>query len=262
VPQKEHGPLRRRSLDDITIEDAATLRHVGVYRALVERVERDGMTFAVPGPDSPLAGVDPTRLLNLAFWHPGEVSEILPDPTLSADQLAHNAWHHVAQRALGEDAHSVAGLLLAEAVASAFDVYLVGRLLGQVPDAPFLESQVPAMSEAAAAADCDEARFAALLERMSAEPERSFEQLRSLLYDLSLELAASVDADAAAATLLRHADHPFAPLTHHYELPTWVLFARAYADPKASGEAARRADAALRQADDPIAWLETNWVAS
>jgi len=252
--------LERRSLDDVTVEDAATMRHVGIYRTLVDRVRRDGLCFAVPPATSPLAGEDPTRLLNLAFWHPGGVAEILPDPVLTADQLAHNAWHHVADRALGPAGRSAAGLLLAESVASAFDVYLVGRLLGHAPDAPFLESQVPAMSEATEAAGLDEAGFERLLATMSEDPEGSFESLRSLLFDLSRALARSVDADTAAQVLLAHADHPFAPLIHHYELPTWVLFTRAYADPEAPETPAEEADRALRQADDPIAWLEEHWV--
>ena len=37
------------------------------------------------------------------------------------------------------------GFLLGESIASAFDMYLVGRLLGHSPDASFLETQVPAM---------------------------------------------------------------------------------------------------------------------
>lgn len=254
-------PLVRRTLDDITIEDASTLRHVGVYAALVLRLRRDGLCFAVPASDE-LANEDATRLLNLAFWHPGGVAEILPEPALTADQLAHNAWHHVAATALGAASRSAAGLLLAESVASAFDVYLVGRLLGHVPDAPFLESQVPAMAEAADAAGLDEAGFEALLGQMSAEPERAFEALRSLLYDVALGLVGCRDADEAAAVLAQHAERPFAALLHHYELPTWVLFARAYAEPDAPTAAAEEADAALRAAPDPLAWLEDNWIGS
>ena len=252
-------PLIRRALDDITIEDASTLRHVGVYAALVLRLRRDGICFAIPDADE-LATQDATRLLNLAFWHPGGVAEILPEPVITADQLAHNAWHHVADEALGASSRSAAGLLLAESVASAFDVYLVGRLLGHVPDAPFLESQVPAMADAAAAAGLDEAGFERLLARMSEAPEGAFEQLRSLLYDVAIGLAESRDADEAATILAAHAEHPFAHLLHHYELPTWVPFARAYADPAAPSGPAEEADAALRAAPDAMAWLEDHWI--
>lgn len=252
-------PLIRRALDDITIEDASTLRHVGVYAALVLRLRRDGICFAIPDADE-LATQDATRLLNLAFWHPGGVAEILPEPVLTADQLAHNAWHHVADRALGAASRSVAGLLLAESVASAFDVYLVGRLLGHVPDAPFLESQVPAMAEAAAEAGLADAAFEALLGRMSDAPEEAFEQLRSLLYDVAMGLAKSRDADEAAEVLVAHAGRPLAALLHHYELPTWVLFARAHADLDAPTGPAEEADAALRAAADSMRWLEEHWV--
>ena len=56
------------------------------------------------------------------------------------------------------------------AIASAFDVYLVGRLLGHAPASAFLASQVPAMAETASAAALSERaferhRFGALLHR-------------------------------------------------------------------------------------------------
>ena len=39
-------------------------------------------------------------------------------------------------------------LFFAESIASAFDVYLVGRLIGQRPDSDFLQTQLPIMREA------------------------------------------------------------------------------------------------------------------
>ena len=70
-----------------------------------------------------------------------------------ADVVAHAAWHYLAARALAPAAGrslSVDALFLGEAIASAFDVYLVGRLLGHAPRSTFLETQVPAMAESTA----------------------------------------------------------------------------------------------------------------
>jgi hypothetical protein len=80
------------------------------------------------------------------------------------------------------------------------------------------------------------------------------------LFDTATELRLAGDAEAAAEVLLARADHPMAPLLHHYELPTWVLYARAYASTHEPNAAARNIDAALRAAPDPIAWLERAWL--
>jgi hypothetical protein len=251
-------PLSDLAIDELTIEDERSFRHVGLYAELKEALRRDGATFAVP--PRGIAQLDAVTLLNLAFWRPGSTAEVLVDEVVAADQLMHAAWHHLAHRRLGADARSAAGLLLAEAIASAFDVYLVGRLLGHAAESSFLETQVPAMADVAMSAGCDEAGFEKLLERTSAEPEASFEDLRRLLFDVSIELAAAPDASAAADVLVEHADRPFYPLLHHFELPTWVLFARAYADPRASGEKAREVDRAMRAAPVGLDWLEQQWL--
>jgi hypothetical protein len=253
-------PLRDLGIDELTIDDERSFRHVGMYAELKEALRRDGVTFAVPTAGSPLAQPHAALLLNLAFWRPGAAAEILADDALAADQLAHAAWHHLAHRRLGPAARTTTGLLLAESIASAFDLYLVGRLLGHAPDSPFLETQVPAMADAAMTAGYDEASFEALLERASAEPEASFEDLRRLLFDVSFALASAPDAGVAAAVLERHAERPLYALLHHYELPTWVLFARAHADRAASDEAARAVDQAMRAAPVALDWLERAWL--
>jgi hypothetical protein len=239
-------------LDRLEIDDESSFRHVAIYGALRERMTRDAVTFAV----AKSASEDDVALLNLAFYRPGDVAEILVEERLTADQLAHNAWHHVCHAHLGDGARSAAGLLLAEAVASAFDAYLVGRLLGHAPGSLFLQTQVPAMADAAYAAGVDESSFEALLERMSQEPEACFESLRALLFDVARGLVACTGADEAAAVLSAHASHLMAPLLHHYELVGWVLFTRAYADPRAPEIRALEIDAALRSSEDAIAWLE------
>ncbi|MCA9623347.1 MAG: hypothetical protein KC731_30210 [Myxococcales bacterium] len=248
--------LERRGLESLTIEDRQSFRHVGLYGALERRMRDADLVFGVLSPEES----DHASLLNLAFWKPGDIAELLPDPVITADQLAHNAWHHLAVEHLGEAARSPLGLLLAEAIASAMDVYWIGRLLGHVPDAEMLATQVPAMSEAAAAAGIDEEGFAALLSYMSEQPERAFEELRALLFDVTRSLLESEDATAAAAVLERQAEARFRPLLHHYELPTWVLFARAYGDRGVDEAPVRAVDEALRAAEDPIAWLERAWV--
>jgi hypothetical protein len=248
--------LRRVPLDDLQLLDEQSFRHVGVYRALKRAIGNP--EFAV----LPVERADHALLLNLGFWRPGDLAEVLPDEFLTADQLAHNAWHIVAARKLGAAAHSTAGMLLAEAIASAFDVYLVGRVLGHAPNSPFLTTQVPPMADAAQEAGLDQGGFEALLVRFSEEPEAAFESLRRLLFDTASGLVGAADVDAAAAVLERADEHELAPLLHHFAIQNWILFARTHADGAASGDAALEVDRALRAASSSIDWLEANWLAS
>lgn len=254
-------PLRSLGLDDLTLTDEGSYRHVGIYRELKQAMSARGLRFLVPTEGSGVDRYGSVLLLNLAFWQPEDVAEVLVDDVLAADQLAHNAWHRLAHAALGEHARTADAILLAESIASAFDLYLVGRLVGHAPDSEFLETQVPAMREAAENAGVDAAGFEAIVERAVANPEQAFEQLRQLLFDTSTALVRARGVEEAAAILAIAAKHPMGALLHHYELPTWVLYARAYASSAEPSDAVRTIDRELRGAADPIDWLERHWLA-
>jgi hypothetical protein len=252
--------FRRVTLDELHIEDEASFRHVGLYAELKQALRRDGYRFRVAaGAQVPWGRA---LFLNLTFWNPADQGDVLTEAAIPADVVAHVAWHHLAGRALGAAAASADALFLAEAVASAFDLFLVGRLLGHAPDAQFLETQVPAMAEVAEAAGLSEAGFEALLETVAADPDRAFEDLRALLFDAATALVAAPDVDAAAAVLARFDGHRFGPLLHHYELSNWILYARAHAGAALAPEPAVRAlDSALRAAPTALDLLEQQWLA-
>jgi len=221
-------------------------------------LRRDDYRFKVPDGG---ATWNQVVFLNLTFWDPAAQGDVLADASLPADAVAHVAWHHVARRALGPSSSSADGLLFAEAIASAFDLYLVGRLLGHASESQFLDTQVPAMAEVADAAGLPEDRFEALLQAVSADPERAFEDLRALLFDAATALVACASVESAAAALVRFEGHRFAALLHHYELSNWILFARAYAPSALAPDPAVRAvDAALRAAPVALEWLEREWL--
>jgi hypothetical protein len=204
-------------------------------------------------------------LLNLTYWV-SDVGggDILVDTRIAADVVAHVAWHHLASKHLGSPAHprpSADALALGEAIASAFDVYLLGRLLGHARRSSFLTTQVPAMSESAAQAGLSKRAFEKLLQGIADDPERAFEDLRQLLVDVTRALVACDNASAALAVLHDVEGHRFAPLLHHYELSNWTLYARAYAAAALAPDLHVRAiDATLREAPSSLAWLEENWV--
>jgi len=251
-------PVTITPLGALKITDEGAFEGLPLYQRLRESLIDDGVSFYVA--EGAIAHEDAARVLNLAYWDPEADAEVLSEASLSADQLAHNAWHRVAYGKLGAAAASPAGLLLAESIASASDLYWVGRLIGHAEGSEFLETQVPAMTDAAFAAGFDEADVERLLTEAAQDPTRAFEALRQLLFDTSMRLYRAQSLVDASACLSEAAAHPMGPLLHHYEISTWILFNRAYADRAAPDDEARRVDAELRAAPDAIAWLYDSWL--
>jgi hypothetical protein len=256
--------LRTLTLAELTIRDERDLRHVGLYDTLKRMLIADGVGFRVPAEGSAHASWPRALFLNLTFWNASDPSDVLVDASIDADVVAHVAWHHAARKALfagGSGSVSADALFLGESIASAFDLYLVGRLLGREGSGDFLETQVPAMAEAAEAQGVSPEAFEALLAGVAADPERAFEDLRALLFDVSAALVRCVDVDGATAALDQFTDHRFAALLHHYELSNWILYARAYAGSALDHDPQVRAiDRALREAPVSLAWLERHWL--
>jgi hypothetical protein len=251
--------LRTLTLDKLTIRDERAFRHIGIYEQLKRALIADGATFRVPAEDSPHGTWDRASFLNLTFWNALAPSDVLFDDNIEADVVMHAGWHHIARKRLldaGSGA-SADAMLLGESIASAWDLYLVGRTVGRAGDCEFLETQLPAMAEAAGRQGLDEADFEALMDTVAKAPERAFEDLRQLLFDICSGLVRCQTADDAAAVFERHAGHRFAPLLHHYELSTWILNARGATAPDPTALAV---DAALRTAPDAVVWLESNWL--
>ncbi len=247
--------FREAQISELEVGDETSFRHVGLYSDLKEVVRRLELRFLVP--KDPLS-FDRALLLNLAFWDPG-TSDVLVDDTIDADVVTHVAWHALADRHL---ASSAVAHVLGEAIASAFDMYLVGRLLGHSPDSEFLAGQVPRMAEVAEAAGMTGEAFESLLEDVARAPEVAFEEVRQLLFDAGTALLNEHTPVGAARVLAGLDGRKFAPLLHHFELTTWVLRGRldAAKDVEGSGQDARELDAKLRAAPDAIAFLEDSWV--
>jgi hypothetical protein len=256
--------FEERTIDELTIDDERSFSHVALYADLKETLRRADYRFRVL-PRTRAPRWDRALLLNLTFWGSRGGGDVLVDGHIAADVVAHVAWHHLASTALAADRRappSAEALFLGEAIASAFDVYLVGRLLGHAPRSTFLATQVPAMAEAAHAAGLSEARFAAMLQGIARDPDGAFEDLRELLCDATSALVACDDAADALAALARFDAHRFASLLHRYELSNWLLYARAYAsDARAPDARVRRVDRALRGKGAALDWLATTWVA-
>ncbi len=260
LKRKLASAFEEKTIDALTIDDERSFRHVGLYSDLKEILRRERFRFRVMRGRA--ATWDRALFLNLTFWSPDAGGDILATDHIAADVVTHVAWHHLAARALkgrAGTAPSVESLFMGEAIASAFDLYLVGRLLGHAPRSEFLATQVPAMSEAAESAGANADEFATLLAGIAQEPDRAFADLRALLFDATLALHAAKTAEQASRVLARFDGHRFGKLLHRYELANWVLYARAYGragrDP-----AARTLDRALRKEGLGLDWLTSEWV--
>jgi hypothetical protein len=104
-------------VQDLDVLDASSFEHVGVFRNLRRWLERSDHTFLVPR-GQPISFAR-ALVLNLAFFDPAAPRDVLPERALPADVLAHVAWHGLAAEHLWP---TVAGRLLGEAIASAFDI--------------------------------------------------------------------------------------------------------------------------------------------
>ncbi len=251
--------LRSLTLDQLTLEDEASFRHVGLYRDLKARLVKDRYAVRLLPKEAPRW--DHALLLNLAFWDARGAGDVLADEVLAADVVCHMGWHHLAAKALadGDQPLSAEALLLGEAIASAFDLYLMGRLLGHSPDSTFLETQVPAMADVAEGAGVGADDFEVLMEAVREDPDGAFEDLRRLLYDVLTDLLHARSADDALQILIKRDGERFACLLHHYELANWLLHARA-APVNGSAAKAIEVDQQLRQQKVSLDWLTRQWI--
>ncbi len=246
-------------LDELEIvDDEAFTAHVPYYPQLKQVVVDSGYPFLVL-PKTKTPRFDHSSLLNLTFWS-GTAGDVLVDRVIDADVVAHVAWHHLTKKALPSS--SVTSMFLGEAIASAYDAFMIGHLL-RAPSTStmFLDSQVPLLSEVAGAAGLSTKKIDGLLQDLADDPDRAFEDLRQLLFDTSLALAAVQATDEALPVLQAAERRPLGALLHRFELSNWVWAARSKppAD-HAVDVAAAAIDADLRAAPAASAWLAAHWL--
>ena len=253
--------LLRVRLSDLIVPDEAAYEDFPLWAKLKARLVEQEVEMYLADPASSNRHWADTALINHTVLLPRGATEILHDRNVPADALMHTAWHHAGVEAMGALSSSAEGLLLGESVASAFDAFVVGTLLRTESEHPSaLDTQVPAMAEAAAAGGGSPEDFEALLHRMAEDPEGSFEELRELLFDVSMGLLRADGVDAADEVLSNVHGHVFAPILHHYDLSIWVLYARAFGKDLKAHASLRKIDVALREESHPLAWLESHWL--
>jgi len=252
------------ALDALIIDDEPAFLELPLYRALKQALAASNHRFLIPAGGAEVSW-DRTVFLNLTFWSAEAGTDVLCNDHIPADVVAHAAWHHVVsdrlQLAAGGGTSTPEALFFAESIASAFDLYLMGRLLDAAPDTDFITTQVPIMRDVAADAGLSDANFAALLDGVRSDPQRAFEELRAMLFEVTCALWGCRDVIDAAAVLDRYTDRRFGSLLHHYQLSNWILYARAYsASAPAGTRVVQKFDEVLRGAKDSLGWLEEKWL--
>lgn len=259
-------PLKSVTLEALIIDDDDAFAAIDVYPRLKDVLRRAGCRFLVLS-EGTQQSWDRATFLNLTYWAAGDAVDVLCEPRIAADVVVHVAWHHLAAQKLetlstarhGERTSAHASFF-GESIASAFDLYLLGKLMARAPGSDFVLSQAPIMAEAAAEAGVDEDGFAELLSGVAHNPERAFEDLRTLLLDACMALVACPDAEAAQAVLERFEAHRFGSLLHHYQLSNWILHARAYAGSIEPDAGVQAIDRQLRAAESSLQWLVDHWL--
>jgi hypothetical protein len=258
-------PLQRTTLDNLDILDEPAFAALPIYGQLKAHVVASKYPFLVPDKHTNFSW-DRALFLNLTFWNGQHGADVLVEKAIPADVVAHVAWHLLTnqqlEKATGAQVASAAGMFLGESIASAFDLYLLGKLIRSAPGCDFVTTQVPIMAEAAELAGLPDKGFERLLEGVASDPERAFEDLRSYLMDVTQALLPAPSADAAQEILENHEGHRFAPLLHHYQVSNWLLYARAYSSASQPLQAAvAKIDAQLRIASSSVGWLQEHWLA-
>jgi hypothetical protein len=258
--------LRAMTLDQLTIEDETSMARVALYGRLKQALRRSGHRFLLPETAGAISW-DRALFLNLTYWSDESAADVLCNGHVAADEIGHMAWHHVVSRELARQAGggpgpaSTEALFFSESIASAFDLYLIGRLLDGASDSDFITTQVPLIADRALDAGLSSAAFGRLIEDVSRAPERAFEDMRALLLDVANALLACRGPEAAQTALEQFVGHRFEPLLHHFEISNWILYARAYGARSAGPDAVvRRIDALLRQAPSALDWLDEHWI--
>ena len=204
----------------VTLEEMAVVEEDAFRRAGLDllghsrRMLKDLRIARVP------EGRGIARLVNLLQWDVGEHMEYLDGEVVAADQVVHFAMHHIWDQKLGSD-HPLK-MLFAECMASASDIYLVGKLSHAGEETDFLADTLESFGSYFEMYSSEE-ELEELVIQVVEEPFETMIEAARYLFELgSCLLEQVIDMDK----LILFQDHLFYPLAHHYNISNWVLTIR------------------------------------
>lgn len=161
------------------------------------------------------------RLVNLLHWDASENLEYLDGEGVLADQIIHFAVHHVMNRF--NQCNTAKGMLFAECMASAADVYLVGKLSQAGEETDFLQDTLESFSTYYEMYAVDETHLELMLSTILEQPFKAMMDLANYLFQFG---SALLGAQPDLEKLIQLQEHFSYPLVHHYNISNWILTIR------------------------------------
>ena len=160
------------------------------------------------------------RLVNLLQWDVGQQREYLDGDIVAADQVVHFALHQIWDKKIGS-AHPHT-MLFAECMASASDLYLLGRLSQAGEETDFLMDTLESFGSYYEMYGTEE-QLEELVTRIVEAPFETMIEAAAYLYHLGCRL---LEPSTDMGALLEFQDHLMYPLAHHYNISNWILTIR------------------------------------
>jgi hypothetical protein len=161
------------------------------------------------------------RLLNLLCWDAASGTEFLDDQEMPADQAIHMAIHQVIERDLGSTTPE--HMLLAETIASASDLYLLGKLAKAGEETAFVTETMESFSFYYETYAAKAEHLETLLQAVLTSPFMAMSQVADFLFETGLLLFQPLSNAEALRACTAHA---FYPLIHHYNITNWIMAIR------------------------------------
>ena len=162
------------------------------------------------------------RLINLVHWDVDARREYVDGTGIHADQVIHLAVHHVLSHLSGSDTPHA--MLFAECLASATDLYLVGKLARVGHETDFVRDTLESFGMYYDMYAGDENAMETLITSLVDAPFQAMVRAADYLYRFGGRL---LNPTVEYVPLRDMESHYYYPLTHHYNMANWMLTIRA-----------------------------------
>ena len=233
--------LIETQLEDLEVYEAETYRKANIKlldyaHLLLSQMQTKAILFA----DS--KGI--ARIANLLLWEAGKGQEFIDGHGIYADQLIHSAIHQLLEHVLGSK-HPL-NMLFAECLASASDIYLLGKLSQAGQETDFLHDTLESYGSYYELYAHQDEDFVTTLNAIRRKPFETMIALADYLFEFCEPLLYPQTVRDSTLPLVMAERCHFYPLVHHYNISNWILTIRGkHAKPPSAPPAALDAIRAL-----------------
>ncbi|CAM2009866.1 hypothetical protein [Acanthopleuribacter pedis] len=232
--------VQKRTLDQIDIYDHDLYKNLNLplIDLAIDIVARNNTRFTVFPNSKGIA-----RIINLLEWQAHAYHEYLDGDGIFVDQIVHIALHQAVDTLTG--GRHPEGALLAEAFASASDLYLLGNIAKTGEETDFVVDTMESLGSYYEMYADGETGLNALLEQLLADPFQTMINVADYLMQFCQPLLYSGSVPEITDEIQRLEQNGFYPLVHHYNTTNWILTIRSqypqwYPDPVGVGTIKKR----------------------